>query len=369
MTMTTKSSPPPGQYLTLGLRAKPQEAQSENGELLLQGIANDANVTDSFGTRIRLSQRALDGFMTNAVCLYSHDVSEPIGTIRSIAYNGGKLEVEAAILPGTRTPSGTDIQNLIRAGALNAFSIRFDEYKTRQVGDYTQIDAEVLDEISVVSLPSNRASLFQMRSKGIELHGAEELMPEQIRTADARKAEATRAAGPLDFSLLMQRLSVLICDEKSDGDYWSSAYLVAVYDDVCVWSEYGEATYYQQGYAVDAAGTVTLTGAEQEVIPQWKVVGGADDEGGERAISEADMGAVVSEVLLRVRTQLGLDFTGEPILHQRAILRALNTAGVPTPPASEPEAPAPEAAAELSLDEVRSAIRQAAQSVTGAQPG
>jgi len=64
-------------------------------------------------------------------------------------------------------------------------------------------------------------------------------------------------------------------------DYWAYAYLVAVYDDFCVWCEASEGDYYRQGYTVDAAGEVTLTGTEQEVLPTWTVVGGADDEGSE----------------------------------------------------------------------------------------
>jgi len=425
-----------GHYLTLNLRA----SQTADGPLKISGVANDASVTDSYGTRVSVSQRALDQFMDNSVMLLNHDVHNPVGKFTKAEYRGNKLYVEGEVDPDARTNTGANVAELCRKGILKAFSIRFDEYKETRQKDYMQIEAEALDEISIVTLPSNKASLFNMRSKGIEMHGAEELitqrgrraaagfkvgdrvevkpgsahtmggvtmggagtveeistpalgirlddMPDEMHkwyvadeleasdtpanddatgemdmersAADARKA-ITRAAGPLDFSLLMQRLSGLIADEKSDGDYWSSAYLVAVYDDVCVWSEYGEATYYQQGYTVDASGNVTLTGTEQEVIPQWKVVGGADDEGAERSISEADMGAVVSEVLLRVRTQLGLDFQGEPVLHDGAILRAVREATEPTA-TPNPVTPATDAPAAVTIDEVRAKIRMALQ--------
>ena len=96
------------------------------------------------------------------------------------------------------------------------------------------------------------------------------------------------------------------------------------------------------------------------MLPAWTVVGGADVEDTQRAISEADMGAVVGEVLLRVRTQLGLDFQGEHVLYDGAILRAVREATAPEDPVITP-VPAAEAPAEVTLDEVRAKIRMALQ--------
>jgi HK97 family phage prohead protease len=428
-----------GHYLTLNLRA----SQTADGPLKISGVANDASVTDSYGTRVSVSQHALDQFMDNSVMLLNHDVHNPVGKFTKAEYRGNKLYVEGEVDPDARTNTGANVAELCRKGILKAFSIRFDEYKETRQKDYTQIEAEALDEISIVTLPSNKASLFNMRSKGIEMHGAEELITQRGRRAaagfkvgdrvevkpgsahtmggvtmggagtveeigtpalgirlddmpdemhkwyvadeleasdtpaeddatgemdmersavDARKG-TTRAAGPLSLQLLTQRLGALISETKSDGDWYSTAYLVAVHDDFCVWSEYGEGTFYQQGYAVDAAGTVALTGTEQEVLPAWTVVGGADDENTQRSISEADMGAVVGEVLLRVRTQLGLDFQGEPVLHDGAILRAVREATAPEAPAATPKpaTPAPDAPADVTIDEVRAKLRMALQ--------
>ncbi|GAA4015584.1 hypothetical protein GCM10022631_29650 [Deinococcus rubellus] len=369
MTQTNQTRFKAGQYLTLRTRIS-ETAQS--GELILRGVANNADETDSFGTRIRLSQRALDGFKTNPILLYAHDVAEPIGKVREIGYVGSNLEVEVAVLPDTRTPNGTDIQQLVRSGALNAFSIRFDEYKTRNIGDYTQIDADVLDELSLVSLPSNRSSLITMRSKGVDLHGAGELLSAEQRPADLR-APNTRAAGPLNLVLLMQRLAEAVNEQRGDDDDWSSAYVVAVYDDYLVWTEYGESSFYREGYSVDAAGAVTLAGDLAEVLPTWTVVGAAEEETAERSKPPQTRAARLhaddlKEIVCQLRAapapepQPEPEPEGEeevPLEDGLAELRGLISAD--PPPTPDPE--------EATLDDVRAVIRGVISETVGAPAG
>jgi HK97 family phage prohead protease len=293
--MTATTTMKAGQYLTM--RATPAET-TDDGSMVIRGVANDSSVIDGHGTRIRLSQQALDGFRSNAVCLYGHDVNEPIGSFRSVAYNGPQLEVEAVILPGTRTPNGTDIQSLIRAGALNAFSVRFDDYTQVRGKDCIEITADALDEISLVSLPSNKASLITMRSKGVTLYGADELMPDPVRVADARTV-TTRSAGPLSYADLTKRLSDEISEMNTGWDMY--CVLVSIYDDYCIHMDYTEGTYQKQPYAVDADGNVTLTGTSTEVLPVWTEVntnGNPDDdmEMGRARLHPDDLAAIVQQV-------------------------------------------------------------------------
>jgi len=202
MTMTSKlqpQTPPPGQYLALRLRAK---ESADGGELVITGVANDANTTDTYGTRIRVSQRALDNYMQNPLLLFNHDVHNPIGTVRSLKYVGSQLRAEAVIHPDAKTPAGANIADLVRSGVLRAFSVRIDDVTEKQQRDYTQLDADTMDELSVVTLPSNRPSLFQMRSKNIQIHGAEEMIMEEeektgqaVKPTDLRSEDGTRAAG------------------------------------------------------------------------------------------------------------------------------------------------------------------------------
>lgn len=343
--MTPKtSSLPPGQYLTLRLKA--DETQAQDAPLKISGVANDATVTDSFGTRIKLSQRALDGFMSNPVMLLNHDVHNPIGKFTSVEYRGNKLHVEGEIDPDARTNTGASVADLARRGILKAFSIRFDEATETRAKDHVQLDAEVLDEISIVTLPSNRASLFGLRSKGVMLHGAPELLDqeERQRVADLRTPDPTRAAGPLSLELLTSRLRKLVRDEEGDGNYYGGAYLVAVYDDVVVWTNYDDSRFYQRAYAVDTGGSVTLTGENQEVIPAWTVVG----SGGERAqapqVRATDAPA-----------RLHPDDLAEIVRQVRGSVPEL----LPTEPAPEGD-PLPEIPVEEGLTQLRTVIQEAA---------
>lgn len=367
--MTQKTtSLPPGQYLTLRLKASDDQAQ--DGPLKISGVANDATVTDSFGTRIKLSQRALDGFMSNPVMLLNHDVHNPIGKFTSIEYRGNKLHVEGEIDRDAKTKTGTSVADLAQRGILKAFSIRFDEATETRAKDHTQIDADVLDEISIVTLPSNRASLFGLRSKGVMLHGAPELLDqeERQRVADLRTQDTTRAAGPLSLDLLTQRLRKLVRDEEGNGEYWSSAYLVAVYDDVLIWTTYDDSRFYRRAYEVDGSGNVSLTGENQEVIPAWTVVGQDDGERGKGPQVRVAPEAAPS-------SRLHPDDLAEIVRQVRAVPDLVPPADLPPPPADEEipfeqgldtirslvvEAAPPPPPEELSLDDVRNAIRAVA---------
>lgn len=375
MTQQQTASLPAGQYLTLRLKADTTAAQ--DAPLKISGVANDASTTDSFGTRIKLSQRALDTFLTNPVMLLNHDVHNPIGKFTAIEYRGNKLHVEAEVDPEARTNTGASVADLCRKGILKAFSIRFDEATETRQKDYTQLDADVLDEISIVTLPSNRASLFGLRSKGVMLHGAPELLDqeERRRTADLRSQASTRAAGPLSLDLLMSRLRRLVRETcGDDDDYWDTAYVVAVYDDMAVWTTYETSRFWRVAYAVDAAGNVTLTGEHEEVLPAWTVVG-SDPPEGERPAGPA-VRAVGQPPRLHPDdlAELTRALRGTPAESAPALVAP---APVDPPPAdsgeeisleeglaslrglapapAEPPAPAP--TDEVSLDDVRSSLR------------
>lgn len=364
MTMTSKlqpQTPPPGQYLALQIRTKDSPA---DGPLVITGIANDANTTDSYGTRIKVSQRALDGFMQNPVLLMNHDVHNPIGTVRTIGYVNGQLRAEAEIHPDARTNTGASIADLVRSKVLRAFSVRIDDCTETRHKDYTQLDADALDELSIVTLPSNRPSLFQLRGKGVQFHGAEEILMDEetevtslVNPGDLRSKDGTRAAGPLSLDLLTQRLRRLIGTLKRD-DYWAYAYLVAVYDDFCVWCEASEGDYYRQGYTVDAAGEVALTGTEQEVLPTWTVVGGADDESSEDpAMDPAEERAAGDGYSVTRTSKLG-NAEQTVTVRLKSLEEVERFTRMTEPPTPTP-GPAPEHETEITLDDVRTVLRMA----------
>lgn len=367
----TPPTPPPGQYLTVRLNTP--DAGSTAGPVKIAGVANDASVTDSFGTRIRLSQQALDAFMSNPVMLYNHDVHNPIGTFTRIAYEGDRLVVEGEIDEDARTPTGASIADLARKGIVKALSIRFDEFKETRGKDFTQLDADVLDEISVVTLPSNRASLFNLRSKGVHLHGAPELLDRTLparRVADLRTPATTRAAGPLSLDILERRLRTQInkLNEEADWDEWYS--LVGIYDDVVIYQEYYASRFYQVAYTVTDDGEVTLSGAPVEVLPAWTPVGSGETD--TTRTSEGEEQPQDAQARLHPDDRAAIARQIADLLRppSPAATRALDDAGIqwiqptPTDPPADPPAEIP---VEQAIERIRSAL-EPAPAPAGAPP-
>ena len=269
--------------------------------VIIEGVANDATVSDSYNTRFRWTDTCIERSRLGIV-LFNHNKDLAIGrNIDMDRKNDGSLWVRDRIHPEAISPVGVSYAELARDGILNSISIRMDEDAGLEYGpDYDTITPNYMPEHSIVTLPSNTQSTFTSATRSMvdQLEATPEgqdvmrlwrlgFEPPTVRSApqeeavktktrDRRTTDPTRAAGPLSLDLLQQRLSKLISASKGD-DYWSYTYLVAVYDDYCVWCEYNEGDYYRQGYTVDASGEVTLTGTEQEVLPQWMVVGGSDE--------------------------------------------------------------------------------------------
>jgi len=257
------------------------ELQSD-GSVLLEGTANDGDATDSYGTRLNWRNARFDDFNLNPISLFNHDPDNPIGTIPSINERSNKVQVQALIHPSAKTPTGASIPELCRDGVLRAFSVRFEYEKPpiRKDG-YYEIEVTGITEISVVSLPANKPSLFQVRShlEGLGI-APDEAAESSLRlshdparfqalTPDARR-EDKRSAGPLDYGTLYQKLDALFMD-MPDGYY----YCFRVYDDYCIAHRPYKGTFWRFPYSVDAQGEVTL-GDPVEVFMAWVEVPQAD---------------------------------------------------------------------------------------------
>jgi HK97 family phage prohead protease len=167
-------------HMPLEMTEKTEKGASE--EFIIEGFASTGEVDrdgdivspDSFG-------KALDGFMENPILCYMHDWTDPIGAItyarivsagqelsvgkRRMAAPTGGLFVRASI-----SGSASKIRQLISEGVLKAFSIGFmiKDARYDEVTDVRVITDIELYEISVVSIPSNRRSLFSV-SKALEI--------------------------------------------------------------------------------------------------------------------------------------------------------------------------------------------------------
>lgn len=104
----------------------------------------------------------LQMYLKNPVVLYQHDQDHPIGKTLSASIQPDGLWVEIEILPAGKSAKIDEVWNLIEFGALSAFSIG---YKTLEVDfqdDFFLLSNLELLEISVVSIPANRESLFSV---------------------------------------------------------------------------------------------------------------------------------------------------------------------------------------------------------------
>jgi HK97 family phage prohead protease len=144
--------------LTTTIRAVEREG---NGDLIVEGVANDATVTDSYNTRFVFTDACLER-TGNPIVLFNHDPDAPIGRALSLSRTAsGSLAIKARVEPEARTKMGLCVGDLVERGVLNGFSIRFDpdaDYKPGR--EYDTITPNYLPEISVVTLPSNTASTF-----------------------------------------------------------------------------------------------------------------------------------------------------------------------------------------------------------------
>jgi HK97 family phage prohead protease len=128
---------------------------------LIEGWANKA-VVDRGGDIIPKSAWQLDNFKKNAIILWNHDKAKPIGKAQIIEAKDEGLYVKARISMSA-DPEISRIRDLIKEGVLNSFSVGFDLIDSTQTDKgVTEIKAAELFEISVVSLPMNQDSLFQI---------------------------------------------------------------------------------------------------------------------------------------------------------------------------------------------------------------
>lgn len=137
------------------------KATESSKGLLIEGWANKA-VVDRGGDIIPKSAWQLDNFKKNAIILWNHDKAKPIGKAQIIEAKDEGLYVKARISMSA-DPEISRIRDLIKEGVLNSFSVGFDLIDSTQTDKgVTEIKAAELFEISVVSLPMNQDSLFQI---------------------------------------------------------------------------------------------------------------------------------------------------------------------------------------------------------------
>jgi len=133
----------------------------EDDELLITGYANTIS-KDRYGDVVpsyAWNEAALENFRKNPIILAFHNHSEPIGTAVDISPDENGLKLTAKI-----SSAAGKVYQLIKEGVLKAFSIGFyvKDADYDSATDIFVIKALELLEVSVVSVPANQDSLFDL---------------------------------------------------------------------------------------------------------------------------------------------------------------------------------------------------------------
>lgn len=193
------------------LRRIERKEDREDGVMHIRAYALVFGNVDSYGDII--GEKACDAFLSGEdagrmrLC-YQHDSSEVIGVITDKGVDAVGMWIEADILP---TSKGTDVQTLLRAGAIDEFSIGYyaDKYHYERREGY-QHDLRILDAITVIEVsPVTRAAnpkavLTDMKNDNNPLKQVNmptEDMKKVLDTIEQNKTAAEQMAAELEKKL------------------------------------------------------------------------------------------------------------------------------------------------------------------------
>lgn len=128
---------------------------------VISGYANK-KIADSIGEIVNPKGVRLTRYEENPMVLFNHDRDYPIGKSRKIELRDMGIWAEIE-LSTSDNPKITYVTDLIKEGILRTFSIGFEEINTKDLPDGTKEITDLeLHEISVVTLPMNYASTFDV---------------------------------------------------------------------------------------------------------------------------------------------------------------------------------------------------------------
>lgn len=137
------------------------KAIESDDELKIEGYASTSDV-DRVGDTIYSTAWEGDGlknFSLNPIILFNHNYNAPIGKASSLEIDSNGLKISATI-----SKSAGNVYNLIKEGILGAFSVGLSvlEAQWNEAHDGFDILKAELLEVSVVSVPANQTSLFNI---------------------------------------------------------------------------------------------------------------------------------------------------------------------------------------------------------------
>lgn len=168
-------------------------------DLIIEGFANTISKDRAGDVVVAAAwehQDSLRDFQKNPIVLAYHDHSKPIGTVIDHSVETMGLRVKAKI-----SKSAGDIYGLIKDGTLKTFSVgfRIKDADYDSTTDTFYITHAELTEISVVSIPCNQDSIFNLSK------GAKDSFREQLSNEEKENMSTKDNQKPVDNSAAIQK--------------------------------------------------------------------------------------------------------------------------------------------------------------------
>lgn len=144
------------------------KAAGGNGEVYIEGLANKA-IVDRGMDLIEPSAWKLDNYKKNPVIFFNHNTDWPIGRAVDVKTTDQGLYVKV-MLSNSKDPEITKIRDLVQERILRSFSVGFEPGEESKAADggHNVIKSAELFEISIVGVPMNQDSTFELSSKSVK---------------------------------------------------------------------------------------------------------------------------------------------------------------------------------------------------------
>lgn len=163
----------------------PYEVKQNDNALYIEGFANKA-VIDRGNELIPGEEWNIENYKKNNVVLYQHGKDTrigtlPIGEVVKLKTDSNGLKVKARIIDPGDNSDFKFIHKLIRNGILKTFSVGFNPKDSEVDGEGVKILKGVeLLEVSVVNIPMNQDSTFELATKDYSTPKGKELVKDFI---------------------------------------------------------------------------------------------------------------------------------------------------------------------------------------------
>lgn len=142
-------------------KSMPDDEDDSKKPIKITGFANTTSVDRSgdFIEESAWTKGGLTNYAKNPIILAYHDHTKPIGRCTSLSVESGGLKIQAEI-----SPASEEIYDLINDGTLRAFSVSISIKDADYNSDKNVFIIKDLElyEVSVVSVPMNADSLFEL---------------------------------------------------------------------------------------------------------------------------------------------------------------------------------------------------------------